>query len=274
MRSPIHKTTLLLIISVTLQLALVCLFQPVSLANEEDTEVGKPAQEGEVKSTCCGGAGPNKIHWERIIDGETVDFGGWYIGREGVAYNGVPTADGSLLHMIAIRLPYPDGQSFPELDSSIHYYNGVNPDLGLIIITQEHTKGEKWLFQIGDRLINDETGFYPGVEEVYFTFGPGAELTDNHEFGSFTSMNGMWTFIECAGLPRLMYGPPGAQWEEVRGDWQKLKWTSIPLPPEYGHFFGFAHAVGEVWKVRFGDETFTAVATEVDPLAMSTDIAP
>lgn len=210
------------------------------------------------------------IHWERIVGNRTVDSGDWTFERDGVSRQEVPSVDGSSLHMIAIRMPYPEGQTYPELDPKVHYFNGVNPDLGIIIIAEEHATGEKWLFQVGDRVITDDTGFFDGGTVLSFSYGLGAEPARDIQV---TVRNGNWFYQECDGHPRFMVGAAGAQWEEVYHDWQGLDWqklkgTKVPIPPELGQFYGFAHAVGEVWRVKINGKEYSAIATEAEPSAI------
>ncbi|MBN2082753.1 hypothetical protein JW859_11195 [bacterium] len=214
------------------------------------------------KKACCGRGDSKKWTYLRVLDEEVVDSGCWSVNREGVCYLVAPSSSGNLLRMCALRLPSDENIPYDELDPNKRYFNGVNPEEGMII-AEAQSENEYWVFQIGDLVITDDEGFFPGSTDI-ISFNTTMEGKWDLDW-KVGGANGFWLYQECSGQPVSLYGPPGTQWEEVDPDWQQPKWVQVPIPPEYGRFYGYAHAVGEVWTVTINGESYSATSDTCNP---------
>jgi hypothetical protein len=201
---------------------------------------------------------------ERWLEGELADSCELIVKKNGVLETTFTSKanDNQTIRLIAISFPLAKEAAYPKMQDGSIWYQGTNPSFGQILAKQL-IEGEKWIFKIGDLEIPSEEPFEMGR---WYSFEISAEIASSTvTSGELSLIGGSWVYFDFNDQPTVMIGAPGSYEIEINPEWAKHKWVQVPIPPEYGTFFGRAHAVGEVWTVTVGGKEYTAVVEEAEP---------
>lgn len=200
---------------------------------------------------------------ERWLDGELADSCELTVKKNGVLETTFTSKanENQTLHLIAISFPLAKDEEYPILEQDGMWFQGTKYGTGRIIAQQIH-ENEHWVFTIGDLVVNADTPFTAGKE---ITYEVNAEIVGTPVgSGSFSVQCGSVLHFGSSFESLLVIFPLGTNEIEINPEWAKHKWVRVPIPPEYGTFFGRAHAVGEVWTVTVGGKEYSAVVEDAE----------
>lgn len=213
---------------------------------------------------CCGGK--DAWRWERWVGDEEREHGGWTIKPEGVVrHTHFQSVAGGFGHIIAVKFPRLESEKFPELGPDKHYFKGMNPGVGMLIAEQVEP-GERWVFQIGDKVLFDDVGFQGGMQTVEIT-----SLLEGHwkhTWSEIHSMNGFWLHLVCDDQLQFLYGSAGCQDSDIEElGFLRQKLLRLSIPDDIARCYVPAHAAGEVWTITIDGQRYETVASaeDVDP---------
>jgi hypothetical protein len=241
--------------------ALLALFFALICAVSAHDTTASTENTTSTQTGCCGIGGA--LIWERWVGGELKDYGKWYYGKNVVSWLEFPSSEGGMLKLIAINYPLKEGQEFPKLEQGHLWYKVMKPGV-MMVLAEQKTPGEEWIFRNGACGLIADTPFDPDAYTDYSIRYIWKDKWDRQ--GQLSLGHGFWAYFKSGLMPEAMVSTPGSYPFECDPEWAKLTWVNVPIPPEYGKFYGRAHAAGEVWTVTINGVDYSATATEGDPL--------
>ncbi|MCD6120125.1 hypothetical protein J7K50_09870 [bacterium] len=166
-----------------------------------------------------------------------------------------------------IGMPLKSFADFPRMDESLKWVGGADGqglESKIAVYVRQIEDGESWI------LITEED------ERIPLVALPGSDEKIGYEIKM--KLEGMWdrkAYAECipnnhiemyyANDPSFVIIGPGDSWDSVFDDLKGRVWVKVPIPAEFGEFYGISRAVGEVWTVTIHGVEYSATATEADP---------
>lgn len=175
--------------------------------------------------------------------------------------------EGELYEFYVLGLPFSKVPEFPSSKPECIWYLGIDgngPNSTVMVFTKQVTEGESWILTT--------------EQNKQLTLQILPDTSNKICYDVTMKLEGMWNkdaYGECVPNTHMEFGygnepnfviiGPGETWESVSDEFKSRVYLKVPIPPEYGEFYGIARAVGEIWTVTINGVSYSATVTEADP---------
>ncbi len=189
--------------------------------------------------------------------------------------------EGEFFEFYVLGLPFSKVPEFPSSNPECIWCVGTDghgPNSTILVYARQVTEGESWILTT--------------EQDKKLTLQILPDTSNKICYNITMKLEGMWdknAYGECVPKTHLEFGygnepnfviiGPGETWDSVSDEFKSRVYVKVPIPPEYGEFYGIARAIGEVWTVTINGVSYSATVTEADPnfdtqAFMSCDVKP